>query len=513
MFTRIDVSSSSMRSSWLVTPATKRERTITYAALLAVAFVLMGIHEAVQGSPIFPVDDAYITLHNAVALVRGVDPNYGAPALVGATSAVHTLLVAAMAEVLSPAWALEAVMWMAITAYLLAVASLAFDAKASLPVALGVVLLGVTVGQTPHLLSNGLETGFALALTTLAIGKAHRDELAGKPSIIVPAIAGVLPFVRPELAALSIALLAVRWYSARERGELTGRAMGRDGAIVLACALPFGAALWLSTGAPLPTTIAAKKYYFADGCLPFWPKLTNIVSSIVDFASAVGVFSIAALGAWGSRVGRAGAMFAGVMFAAYFVERPGALGEYDQRYMYVLLPVLLLGVVTMLARGGRWRTVGWLVMAVAALETTVHFRERWRYHMACREFTRIELGGIADFVTAHTAVEERVLIHDAGYISFATTRRLVDIVGLKTPATIDVHRDVTWRTCGRDRSDAIARIAVESAPSALVALGAWDDTFGIARALREHGWGVDLVRPPPAAYRFYRLTPPRAQSR
>ncbi len=235
---------------------TARTRYITYAALLATVAVVAAVHEAILGAPIFPVDDAYITLHNAVALVRGVDPNYGVAPLAGATSPAHTLFVAALVWVMPPLWALEAAAWIAVAAYVVAVASLAFDARASLPVTLSVVALAVTVGETPHHLLNGLETGLALALTTFAVGKAYRDELAQSRSVVVPVLAGVLPFVRPELAALSVTLLGARWIGARGRVPLV-RVVATDAGIALACALPFAVALWRSTGSVLPTTIAA----------------------------------------------------------------------------------------------------------------------------------------------------------------------------------------------------------------------------------------------------------------
>ena len=42
----------------------------------------------------FPLDDAYITLHNARVLLTGSDPYYGTSPLTGATSGVHLALVA-----------------------------------------------------------------------------------------------------------------------------------------------------------------------------------------------------------------------------------------------------------------------------------------------------------------------------------------------------------------------------------------------------------------------------------
>ena len=64
------------------------------ALCAAVILLAASLHRALLGSPVFPVNDAYITLHNAQVLHWGHDPNYpGTPALAGATSAVHLALV------------------------------------------------------------------------------------------------------------------------------------------------------------------------------------------------------------------------------------------------------------------------------------------------------------------------------------------------------------------------------------------------------------------------------------
>ncbi len=60
--------------------------------LCAAFFVLLAWvgYERIFPIPVFPVDDAYIVIHNAQVLLGGSDPNYpGSPPLSGATSAVH----------------------------------------------------------------------------------------------------------------------------------------------------------------------------------------------------------------------------------------------------------------------------------------------------------------------------------------------------------------------------------------------------------------------------------------
>ena len=66
--------------------AVAHPRHLAYLALaLALLFAWPGV---------FPLDDGYITLHNARSLLAGGDSTYGGSALTGATSIVHLALLA-----------------------------------------------------------------------------------------------------------------------------------------------------------------------------------------------------------------------------------------------------------------------------------------------------------------------------------------------------------------------------------------------------------------------------------
>jgi hypothetical protein len=57
-----------------------------YVAAAALVLAAAVAHRAFFGPPILPMDDAYITLHNAQVVWAGRDPNYpGTSALAGAT--------------------------------------------------------------------------------------------------------------------------------------------------------------------------------------------------------------------------------------------------------------------------------------------------------------------------------------------------------------------------------------------------------------------------------------------
>ena len=68
-----------MRAPW-----SDRARRIAHGLALAAVAGAAAVHLRVEGTTL-PVDDAYITLHNAEALRRGVDPQFGVAAMVGAS--------------------------------------------------------------------------------------------------------------------------------------------------------------------------------------------------------------------------------------------------------------------------------------------------------------------------------------------------------------------------------------------------------------------------------------------
>jgi len=105
------------------------------------------------------------------------------------------------------------------------------------------------------------------------------------------------------------------------------------------------------------------------------------------------------------------------------------------------------------------------------------------------EFARIELAGVSDWVATHVPADAVVMVHDAGYISLQGRQPLVDLVGLKTPASVEAHRRFTWSQCRRDprAMDAIARA---SGARYLVVLDDWDRIFELSAGLRQAGWSV-----------------------
>ncbi len=498
------------------------------AALVVVALVVLaGAQVGVYGRPIFPVDDAYITLHNALSLRAGSDANYvGVPALVGATSSVHVVVVSALLW-LGDIWALWLAGWLAVIAYALGVIRLAKAFEASAPVALGLVVLSLLIGKTPHQLCNGLETGLAMAGVTWSLAWASEPEGWRNPRLMV--LLGLLPFLRPELAAfsgLTVAQAGLAAFRARE-DRTVWRTFARGLAFVVLGAAPWMLLYWRTTGLPFPNTVQAKRLFFAEGCAPFAVKWGTTHDMLTLFAETLGYASRAAILLVLTRMGRVGLIFAGTVFVAYYVNLPGALGHYEQRYLYVLVPFVLLGIASAVRHSSRIaRFAGVALLIVGLDESAWHFSERWREHLATIRFTKDELATVATWSREHLAPDASLLIHDAGYMSWATRLKLFDIVGLKTPSSIPVHRELTWRACvdaprdldvgamservNRARAEAIARIAEQDRPTHLVVLRYWEDIYGVVGRMRALGWKLERLREAPRGYEVFSLEAPAA---
>src|SRR5258708_7718132 len=179
-----------------------RERRLHVA--VALAFIALAVAWVIAiGRPDFPLDDAYITLHNARVVLEGSDPSYAVPALEGATSSVHLAVLAGLGLVLDLRWASAVACWLAAAAYVAGLGALAWRfALRRVETAL-LIATGTAAGLVPYHLLNGLETGLALAAVTWAVVLA-----AGPPSRALAVLAGLMPFIRPELALLSGLLLA-----------------------------------------------------------------------------------------------------------------------------------------------------------------------------------------------------------------------------------------------------------------------------------------------------------------
>jgi hypothetical protein len=471
-----------------------------YAVLalgLTLAFAVWAI---VMGEPAFPLDDSYITMHNAGVLLQGHDPNYGVSPLVGATSSIHLLLIATFARVVGLLWAASIVGWLAAGAYL---AGLLFIARrnAFAPAETAQLLIaGALSGFFACHLLNGLETGLAMAIVVWSLALALEPR-----GYALPVLLGLLPFVRPELAVLSLTLGLERIWQRIRAGE--SRALLIDAASAVLAASPW--LLWMlaETGAVLPQTINAKRYFFADDSRSLQWNVSFVLMCAATVVVQTGLLVVGLIGLLMVRPGRAALLAIAIILVFYALLLPVGASHNQYRYLYVLAAMFPVGLAIAMgravARERRW--LKWVLFANAAwaILLSVHTIGVYAQGVA---FTRTELAGVATWIDVNLPADARIALHDAGYLAYANDRPLTDIVGLKTPSAAKIHAALASPGNGRNRIRAISQILSDSRSNYLVVLSTWDDVGEITTGLTDLGWKIEKLRDGP--YRVAHITPP-----
>ncbi|MGI4788467.1 MAG: hypothetical protein ACRYFS_06400 [Janthinobacterium lividum] len=480
--------------------------------LTVALFILAALigYECTFPALVFPWDDAYIVIHNAQALLSGRDVNYpGASPLTGATSVVHLAFVSALMLFFSPLTALAVSLWISALAYSLGLVRLARVNGACRVTSVLVAVLGLTVGETAFQLLNGLETGMVLAAVTWALTLLSGPERI--PGRVLPALCGTLPFIRPDLLPLALLFLGLQaarhWRMRLDRADFLRRA-GCDLAIACLFALPWMVWTWTGDKSVFPATINAKRFFFAQSGWPASVKADTVARGLAQFEDDLGLTTIFALFLVFTGISRAGLAFAGVLFLAYFAQFPTAVGSYGGRYLFPLLPFVLLGTVYALGQTRPLLRLGSaFVFALSLGQSLLGLSHCYaQYQTSCRS-TVDNLEGVADWCNQNLPANSVLLIHDAGYISCRTRFPLVDLVGLKTPSSIAYHERLTFPSSGKDRFEAISEIALRGQVTDLVVLDGWDHDFSIVDGLKAAGWNV---RPLSSKfiYKVYALRPP-----
>lgn len=439
-------------------------------------------------APVFVYDDSYITLSNALALVGHANP-YESTALAGSTSLIHVFVVAALALALPPETALGASCFIAGTLYLAGLLALGRAAGASLASRALVAILCSWAGLSMFHVYNGLETGLALAaicwsLTWMVQERFHRVLL------VLP----WLPWVRPELAALSALYLASMALRAKAGG--TTITLSKTTWIMIACSTFLSALALLYSGVTPTATAAAKKNWFAEDCLPPEIKYTWLKNGLSGFSEAVRPIFIGAPLMCLTRHGRVGLIFIVSLIAVFYQKFPGGISHYDFRYLYLSTPFMLYGMLAMAGSEKTWtRRLGKMTILASAIATAseapLHNIQRAKDG---RDFTADHLAPAALAALAATDKSNSIAIHDAGYIGYAgRDARLVDIVGLKNSEVVGIHERLTHASCGRMRPYAVAEIIKTKKPTHLVVLRQWNDIFHISDSALTPGSNFTLT--------------------
>lgn len=474
----------------------------TGAIVVALALACTMIATWLVNQPVrFPLDDAYITIANAELLLTGAVDSYGQTRPTGATSLLHLLLLTAFGAVLDWPIASLALSMLAAVLY----ASGLYLALRTTGVHPLLVVLGTITGflgfQAWFQLMNGLETGWAMAAVAWAVYLAqHPDDDRRQHWLAV--LIGVMPFIRPELAILSAMLAlaaAIRLY--RKPARLAKSALLTLGAAAIMAGLALA-----TTGELLPQTGGAKVAFFADAGRTLAQRFMILASVLA--ATPLGVLLVGMVALPMFRDGWAFGGFAVLFLVASGFSLPSGLMHNEMRYLYVLVPLALVGWAALACRKDVLRGKAWPVLALAAaVAIGGFFGSGWGFY-------RQTLNDPADqealvvWARSHLPPDARILIHDAGYFGWQTDFALVDVVGLKSPDSIAAHRRWTLPSAGRDRGRAVAQIALRAKVTHAIILDRpfWGD---IAGHLRKAGWTlVPLRAGATTLYHVYRLAPP-----
>ncbi len=445
------------------------------------------LHAWAFGTGVLPVDDAYITLENARAMWAPSVAWPGVPPLSGATSGWHTALVAAALAAWEGPTASYAAGAVAVILYAAGLVRLALNLGVDRRLVLVLAAVGALAGDLPHQLFNGLETGLALAAVAWTFALWSAERTPGR-DVGLGALCGQLAWVRPELALLGAAVVGSELAERSDRRQVARR-------VVLPAAL--GAAPWaalyaLQTGQPLPGTASAKAHWFAEYCLPLSTRLERAARAVGGFGAEVGLPLVGLALAAGSRRGWVGLAFLAAFVAATAWIMPGGLHHYHHRYLYVAIPIAAVGLASAAARASL--PVAGLAAALLAGQLALTAPRAVAHHRGARGFTERQLAPVAALLHQLPA-DAVVLVHDAGYLGYAGDRRLVDLVGLKTPLAAAAHAELTGPSCKARRPEAIARIAAATRPTHGVFLREWDKRYGIRAALQRAGWGTSTISP------------------
>jgi hypothetical protein len=449
-------------------------------------WLVLAVAVAYAATPqVFALDDTYIVQHSARVLLTGEDPAYGSSALVGATSPPYVALVALLLLMRLPAVHLATAL--GLVAFSAGLWALGRTLRLSATYTALFVVLCLGSGFTLTNSLNGIETGWAFAAVTWLIVFVLRDVPIG-----IACLAGLLPAIRPDLGPTAALVLGYALWNRTwsERARLV--------AIAAAAALPWFLWVRVDTGHWLPQTMRAKQFWFAEACWPFDRKLwtasvyiRRTFWQIVPLAASM--LLLARLG-----LGRIGLVATLVTFATYVVLAPGTLYYNYFRYPYaIVLPWACFGLaylmsLELISRRLRHVVVG--LTSVFVLWTQVQSFLEIRQSDA-RDAQ--ELVDVATWLDANVPREAVVMIHDAGVVSELANRRLVDMVGLKSPESIEAHQRWTFPSCGENRREALVEIARRSGASYLVVVDRWDSVYRIARSVQEAGFSLTRLRYPP----------------
>ncbi|SET72851.1 hypothetical protein [Oceanicella actignis] len=486
-------------------PAASARRDGAFAAAGAIFLALTAAaaawHLRRLGAPAWPLDDAYITLHNARALIEG-DPSFpGVPALFGATSLLHTLAVAAGHLAGSAEWALWALSWAAVALSGLGVLAAGRALGLGAGWSLALALASVFAGRFYYVMLNGLETGWVFAIVIWMLALAARDPFSRGAALLC----GLAPFVRPELGAVSVALMLGMLSDARREGRRAEALRALAWCVAPASALL--AAQWSLSGAPLPRTGFAKRAFFAQPQLGPWIPRAYFAAKASEFIAGTSGLMLALAAARGP-VARRATLAALALIAAMAALYPVVSIQNGKRLLWVFLPIAAFALASR-AASGRGAVPARVFIALALAATAAGFFFKAPIDLRLIGDQRARLQATARWIERNLDPSAPLLLHDVGHVAWATDVPLVDLVGLKTPFSQKVHARLTARRGPEAVPEATEIIARRFGARTMLTLEDWEAGFRFAEGLRARGWRVTpLSHEDLGGYVFHAIVPP-----
>lgn len=460
--------------------------------------IILWVSNGILLTPISVLDDAFITLSNAEILVgiRKTSVFVEQGIFTGSTSFLHTCMIAFM--LLS---GLEGEVVLALSSLL---GCLFYLTGAVLLIDLFAIkrrykfyclLISFFMGVIPNQLTNGLETGLAMACVIWAIYLYLKDGQAKKWGL--PILLGLMPLVRPELIALAglifLACLYEDYKAGKSITEIIKTAL-RIMLLGLLVSLPFLFVFYLDSGSLFLNTVWAKKYFFAEGCLGFIEKWRLFFWALVVF---IGPLFLSVLFVPYLRkhiLGLALLLFAIVLLSTYWMNAPGSLAHYSGRYCYLLVPIIFYAVLVYVNQfqfNSRK-----MLLFYGLLAQTLVLNVFFNGYMFQQRITFMKNNqrANASWLKENTQPGDVLLVHDVGYLGYVLSdRTVIDMVGLKTPDVVRFHQDITWASCGKNRGLAIAEIAKKYQADYVVVFSWWDDDFMLTSRLSDMA-SIELVK-------------------
>jgi hypothetical protein len=294
-------------------------------------------------------------------------------------------------------------------------------------------------------------------------------------------LAGLLPWLRPDLALLSVLLWLRRFRTVPDHRR-------RDTLILAGCGLAGGAVLFAAIGTPVPNTLAAKREFFASSHASLYVKTAVTASMLLIWAVQIGPSIYGLRFATNNPTDRLTLIAFGSFLVSLAAVAPTVIDHNFYRYLHPLgIPLAVAG----LCELANMRPA--VVLVVSLAWTAVSIPVRWTEFRDTQHTVVEGQDEIASWLNSHAAPHTSVLVHDAGYLSEHTEMSLTDLVGLKTPASVAIHKRLTGPSAGARRDEAVHAIACLARPAYYVGLDGWERQFGLAAGLGRFGWAPTPV--------------------